>query len=162
MIPDNHKVSHTEAQVGAAGCVGNKQVLDTNHLHHADRKRDKCHVISLIVVDTALHGNNGFAAEGANNEAALVADCGGHREARNVPVGDFQRILNLVCQLAKAGAQDYSHGGLKLTDLFADIRCRSVYGFEVSHNDSIILLMSFVILSAARLAAATTSSPSFS
>ena len=75
VIPDYHEVSHAEAQVGAAGCVGNKQVLDANHLHHADRERDLGHVISLIVVDTALHGNNGFAAEGAHNEAALVADC---------------------------------------------------------------------------------------
>ena len=162
MIPDDHEISNAEAQVGASCGVGYKQILYADDLHHADRQNYLGHVVALVVMDSALHGNNCLAAEGAHNKAAFMADGGRYGESRNVAVGDLYRVLNLVRKFAKAGAKDYAHGGFKLSKFFADVSGRGIYGFKVCHSDSIILVIRRVILSAAMFAAATTSSPSFS
>ena len=109
MVLDYHEVSHMEGQVGAAGGIGHKEVLDADDLHHADGQHHQVHAVAFIVMDAALHGNHRFAGQRAHNEIAFVADGRAHREAGNVFIRYDQRVLNLVCQFAKTASQDNAH-----------------------------------------------------
>ena len=162
MVLDDHEVSHVEGQVGAAGGVGDKEVSDAQDLHHADGQHHQVHAVPFIIMDAPLHGDDRFAGQRAHNEIAFVADGRAHREAGNILIGDNQRILDLVGQLAQAASQDNAHQGLPpIQAAFYIVRCQ-VNCICVTHNFSIIFVIKRVILLAAALAAITTSSPSFS
>ena len=82
----DHKVPHVEAKVGAACGIGNEKVLDSHHQHYADGKYNHIHTVALIVVDAALHCNDLLSGKRAGDVIALMARCGGHREARKILV----------------------------------------------------------------------------
>ena len=153
-----------EGQVGAARRVGHEEVADAQHLHHLDGQGDFEHAVALIIVDAPLHGDDGFSTQFPDNEVSLVADGGRGREAGDVPVGDGDALGNLVGQFSQAAAQDDAYFRLQVPDLSAnEVRSRED-SFQFIHGQmfSMIFLNREVILSAAELAAFTTSSPSFS
>ena len=162
MVLDNHEVSHMESQVGAAGGVGDKEVSDAQDLHHADGQHHQVHAVPFIIMDAPLHGDDRFAGQRAHNEIAFMADSRAHRETGNIFIRNHQRVLNLVRQFAQTAAQDNAHQGFPpIQAAFYIVRCQ-VNCICVTHNFSIILVIKWVILLAAALAAITTSSPSFS
>ena len=112
MILDDHQVTHVELEAHAAGGVGNEQFPDADGHHHADGEDDEVHPVAFVVVDAALHGDDGLAAEGADDEIPLVADGRGDRETGDVLVGDDERVRDLVGQLAEAAAQHDADFGL--------------------------------------------------
>ena len=161
VVSDNHEISHVVAQVGAAGGIGHKEVLDAHQLHNADGEGDQVHAVALVIVDAALHGHHHFAGQFAHNELSFVADGGRNGEAGDSSVGNYQRVFNFVGQAAQAAAQDYAHNGFAPFQDLLDVFVGQFNGSYNAHILSIILVISKVILSAAALAATTTSCPSF-
>ena len=105
MVLDDHQVADVEVEAHAAGGIGNEEFLDAHGHHHADGEDDQVHPVAFIVVDAALHRDDALPAELSDDEVAFVADGGGHGEAGNVLVGDDERLLDLVGQLAEAASQ---------------------------------------------------------
>ena len=100
VIPDNHEVSHMVGKVGAAGGVGDDERPDTHANHDADGKHHLVHAVSFIIVDAALHGDDGFAAQLSYDEISFMPHGRGDREFRQLAVGDDHRVFDVVGQAA--------------------------------------------------------------
>ncbi len=129
MIGDDHQVSYLEVVVDTAGGVGHEQVLDSDDLHHADRKRDKFHRVAFVEVDSSLHGDDRLAAQLAHDEVALVAYRRGDRESRDCLVRYCQRIAYAVRKFSKAAAKHDADFRFEVANLLSDIFSGSVDSF---------------------------------
>ena len=118
MVADDHEVSHVVVQVGGPGGVGHEQIADAQADHHPDGEGDQVHAVAFVIVDASLHGNHVLARQFAHDEIAFMADGRGDGEARDVLVGDNQRVLNLFGQLAQSAAQDDPHNGTAVSQAF--------------------------------------------
>ena len=106
VVADDHQVAHVVAQVGAARRIGDEQVLDAEADHHPDGEDHQVHRVTFVVVDAALHRDDAFPAQGADDEVSLVADGRGHGEAGELAVRDDERILDLVGQFSETASED--------------------------------------------------------
>ena len=109
MVGDNHQVAYLEVGIDASGSVGNEKSPYTEQVHYAYAHCHHFHRVPFIVVETALHGKNAFAAEIAAYELAFVTDSRAYREARNVRVTDADFVFYAVCKRTESAAQHYSH-----------------------------------------------------
>ena len=80
MVGDNHQVANLEGGVHAAGSIADEERLDAQFIHHADGEGDGFHVVTLIIVEAALHGEYVYTAEFAEDELARVSLDGRHGE----------------------------------------------------------------------------------
>ena len=72
MVSQHHQVAHLEMRVTATAGVRYEQRLYTQFTEHPDRERHLLQRISLVEVETPLHGNHLLFAQLANNQLALV------------------------------------------------------------------------------------------
>ena len=113
-------MTHLEGQVGTAGGVGHDEGLDAHADHDADGQDHLVHAVAFVVMDAALHGDDGFAAQLTHDEVSLVAHCRGHGEARQLPVGDDDGIGDGFGQAAQAASEDDAQHGLAGADAAPD------------------------------------------
>lgn len=73
MILNEHQVAHLEAGVDAAGGIGHDQRCHAQLLHHPHGENDIGQCVALVEMEAALHADDGFSAEAARHELALVA-----------------------------------------------------------------------------------------
>ena len=73
MVGDDHQVANLKARVHATGSVGDEEGLDAQLIHHANGECDFLHRVSLVEVETALHGHDVHTAQLAKDEFAAVA-----------------------------------------------------------------------------------------
>ena len=100
--------------VDAAGGVGDDERLAAEQAEHAHGEGDLGHCVAFVGVHAALHDGDGDAADGADDELALVAFDGGAREVRDLGVGDDDGVLDLRGEAAEAGAEDDAERGLEV------------------------------------------------
>ena len=68
------------AEIDAAGGVGQDHGMNAHAPKHANGEGDFLRRVSLVEMDAALHGCNGYVARFADHHAACVSDRGGARE----------------------------------------------------------------------------------
>ena len=91
MVCDNHEVSYLKGRVHTACCVGNKENLYAQFVHHTFWKSDLFHGITFVVVESALHGHDILVAEFSQNELSAMSLYCGDRE-----IG-YIFVRNLYC-----------------------------------------------------------------
>ena len=109
MIGDNHNVTDLKLFVHAACRVRYEKCPDTEHLHDSDRECHLFHVVTFIIMETALHGHHTFAAKHTENQvAAVTLDCR-DGEIGDFLVGNIKFIGDVVNEAAETGAEDYRY-----------------------------------------------------
>ena len=68
VIGDEHHVADAHFGSKAARSVGNKEGFDAQFVHDANGESHLLHVITLVVVETSLHGKHFFTAQTAEKE----------------------------------------------------------------------------------------------
>ncbi len=106
MVGDADEAALRVGLVDAAGGVGDDDCLAAEQAEHAHGEGDLGHRVALVGVHAALHDSDSDAADGAEDELALVAFDGGARKVRDLRVGDDDGVFNLRGEAAEAGAED--------------------------------------------------------
>ncbi len=88
VVVDHHDIAASEIRIQAASGIRNDEKFDAECFHQANWERCSFGGISLVAMESALHGDDGNAAELAAEEAAFVADCGGLQEVWDFAVVD--------------------------------------------------------------------------
>ena len=73
-----------------------------------DRECRFVDVVAFVKMKSTFHRNNVLAGKLSAHELAFVAQGGAMRKVRDFLVGNFFFCLDLLGELAGAGAQDYS------------------------------------------------------
>ena len=73
MIGDNHKVANLKIRIHTAGSIRYEQGLNAQLVHHTYGEGDILHRVSLVEVETALHGHDVHTAQLAKDEFTAVA-----------------------------------------------------------------------------------------
>lgn len=68
VIVDDHQVSNFKVGIHSSRGVGNEQSLDAQLVHDAFREGYLFHVITFIIVESALHGHDVLASQLTKNE----------------------------------------------------------------------------------------------
>jgi hypothetical protein len=92
MVGDNHEVANLEGGIHATCRIGDEERLDAQLVHDANGEGDLLHVITLVVVETALHGHDVYTAKLAEDEGTSVTFNGRDGDVRNLSVGDFEFV----------------------------------------------------------------------
>ena len=111
MVGDYHYVPYLEFLVHASGCIGDDERLYSEGPHYAYGEGDGLHVVSLIVVETALHGHDALAGKVAEDEVAAVALYGGYGEVGDGGVWNHRLILDHIGQGAETGSENNGDSG---------------------------------------------------
>ena len=80
---------------------------DAQPRHHADAKDHRVLAVALVGVDAAGQRRHAPPAHRADDELAGVADHGGRRPVRDVPIRDVHRVGQRVGEVAEARPQDH-------------------------------------------------------
>ena len=83
MVGNHHQVANLEARVHATGSIRDEKCLDAQLVHHANGEGNLLHGVALVVVETALHSHNVYAAQLSEDKLAAMALNGRYREVRN-------------------------------------------------------------------------------
>ena len=70
VVGDNHQVADFEFWVHATGCVGNEEGLDAQLVHHAHREGHLLHRVTLVEVESSLHGHDVLASQFTEDQFA--------------------------------------------------------------------------------------------
>jgi hypothetical protein len=73
MVGDDHQVANLECRIHATCSIRYEEGLDAQFVHDTDREGDLLHVVALIVVETALHGEDIYTSELTEDELAAVS-----------------------------------------------------------------------------------------
>ena len=92
MVGNNHQIANLEGRIHATGSIRDKECLDAQFVHDAYGEGHFLHVVSLVVVEAALHSHDVYATQFAEDEGTSVTLDGRYGEVRNLTVGDFQLI----------------------------------------------------------------------
>ena len=130
VVVNDHQVAHLEAGVDAAGGIGHDQRCHAQLLHHPHGENDIGQCVAFVEMEAALHADDGFSAEAARHELALVARRGGADKVRNLTVGDDVLVGNHLGNAAQAGAQNQADAG-GFPNACADILRRFLYVIAV-------------------------------
>ena len=88
MIPNDHQVTNQVIRVHTPGCVGNEKSLYPESVHHSHGKGHFFHGITLVIVETSLHGNDFFAPKGPDKQFSPVSLYRGNGEVWNCHIWD--------------------------------------------------------------------------
>ena len=101
VVGNYHEVTDDEPGVHASGGVRYKKCLDAKLAHHAYGECHLLHRVTLIEMETSLHGHYLLVAQLAENEFAGVAFHGREREIWDVLVLYLVLVGNLVHKAAE-------------------------------------------------------------
>ena len=119
MVFDNHQCSRLIGPVYASGCIGKKNLFNAQTLHNPNWKSDQSLTVSLIIMNSALHGNDSLSHARSQHELSCMACHCGYRKIRDIMVGNLYRIFNLIRIIPQSASQNHADFGLKIR-LFAD------------------------------------------
>ncbi len=92
VVGDDHEVANLECGVHAACSVGDEERLDAQFVHDTNGERHLLHVVSLVVVESALHGHDVDAPEFAEDELAAMSFDGRYGEVGDFAIGELERV----------------------------------------------------------------------
>ena len=92
MVGNNHQVANFEGGIHATGSIRDEERLDAQFVHDAYGESNFLHVVSLVVVETALHRHDVNATQFTEDEGTGMSLYGRNGEVRNLTVGNFQLI----------------------------------------------------------------------
>ena len=130
MVADYDGISHLVVGIQGSGGIGDQQELDSELAHHADGQRQGGHIVSLVVVEAALHREHAFPSEISADEITLVAYYRGYGEAGDFGIGDGDPFFDYFCQLSQAAAQDDGCNGLATFEPGLDVLRSRVDSFN--------------------------------
>ena len=102
---DERELPRPEPVVDRADGVREHERPHAEQAEHADAEDDLRRGQSLVEMGAAAHDRDRHAAEGADDERAGVADCRGHRPARDVLVRDLDRVVERVREPAETAPE---------------------------------------------------------
>ena len=111
VVGDYHHVAYHKFFVHTSCRIGYEQGFHAEFLHNTDRESDCFHVISLIVVETALHCHHAFAAHSAEDKIAAVTLNGRHGEVRYFGIRDIEFFVDMVHERTEPRAEDNGNLG---------------------------------------------------
>ena len=121
MVGDDHQVARAEGGVDSAAGIRNEKRLDAQQFHHAYGEGNLLHCVSFVVVEAALHGDDSFAAERAEDQASLVTLHGRDRKIRNRCIVEGVCRFDAVGKRAEARAEYDSQFGCETVRLRTDV-----------------------------------------
>ena len=113
MVADNHQISDFEVGVHPPGGVRNQQIFHAQRLHHPHGESHLLHVVALIVMEPALHGQHVHAAQLAHDELAAVPFHGRYGEVRDAFIRNLRLVRQFGHQVAQSRSQDDADFGLR-------------------------------------------------
>ena len=102
MIFDHHQGSGIKVLVYTAAGVSEYHFLYTETLHDPYRKCDLFLTVTLIIMNTSLHGDDTAAFAHADDKLSGMTCYSRNRKARKITVGNGYRIFNLVSVIPQA------------------------------------------------------------
>jgi hypothetical protein len=105
VVGDNHQVAYLIVGVGGAASIRYEECLDAQLVHHADGECYLLHGISLVIVETSLHGHDILAAELTEDELARMSFDSRYREVGDIFIRNLQCLADMVGQMSQSGAQ---------------------------------------------------------
>ena len=96
VVVDHHEVARLERGVEAAARVGEDHSPHAPRTQDADRKRDRLHVVALVVMKPSAHDGDILRGERADHELSGVTGRGAAPKSRDVAVRDPRRVLNVL------------------------------------------------------------------
>ena len=106
MVADDDKLTDAVAFLDSSRGIGEYDGADAEGSEDAYGQGYLERGIALVIVDTALHDQDGNSGEQAGNDAAGVAGDGGLREVGNFGVRHGNCFRNSVCDGSEARAED--------------------------------------------------------
>ena len=104
VISYDDEVPHLVILVAGSCGVGYEEIFHTEGFHHPHSNGDVLHRIAFVIMETALHSHHFLASELSEDEVALMSDCSGDREARNVLVWDDNRVFDGFGKLSETAS----------------------------------------------------------
>ena len=95
MVGDNHQVTNLEGRIHTTGSIADEEGLDAQLVHNANGEGYLFHIISLIVVETALHSHDVHTTEFTEDECTSVSLNGRYREVGDVAVRNLEFVSYL-------------------------------------------------------------------
>ncbi len=106
MIANDNQCATSVSRVDAPSGIGEHDSFDPHAGENAHGKRNLLRRISLVKVNASLHGGDGDAIDGADDQIAGVADRCALRERRNLRIRNAMRVPQIVGEASESGAQD--------------------------------------------------------
>ena len=119
MVFNNHQCSWLIGAIYAPGSIGKKNLFNAQTLHNTDWKGDQSLTVSLIIVDSSLHGDHLFPHTGSQYKLARMARHSGYRKIRNIMIGNLYRVFDLIRIISQTASQNHTDLRLKICP-FAD------------------------------------------
>ena len=92
VVGNHHQVANLEARVHTTGSIADEERLDAQLIHDAYGECHLLHVVSLIVVEAALHGHDVYTTELAEDEGSGMSFYGRDGEVWNLTIWYFELI----------------------------------------------------------------------
>ena len=84
MVSDYHEVTNVERCIGTTSGIAYKECLDAQLVHYSDGECHFLHRVTLIIVETSLHGHHFFASKSTKDEFAVMTFHRGNGEIRDI------------------------------------------------------------------------------
>ena len=134
MVVYHHQVPHPEGGIRPSARIGDEKACDAEELHHPDREDHLLRRISLIIVETPLHGDDTPPAELSEDEPSLVALHGRHRKVRYVGIFDGVANGDVVHEPAETRSQNNTYLRTESGSASVDESGGMLYLFQHIHN----------------------------
>ena len=95
MVRDNHQVTNLEGRIHTTGSIADEDGLDAQLVHNANGEGYLFHIISLIVVETALHSHDVHTTEFTEDERTSMSLNCRYREVGDVAVRNLELVSYL-------------------------------------------------------------------
>ena len=89
MVGDNHHVSDFEFGIHATSSIAHKKRLNAQFVHHSDWECHFAHVVALVEVKPALHGQDVLSTEFSEYEFPAMPFYRRNGEVRNRCIWEF-------------------------------------------------------------------------
>lgn len=114
MVAHHHQVARLQVWVDTSRHIRNYNTLHTQRPQHPNGEGDLLHAPAFVPVKATSHYSHRVRAEVAENKFTGVAFDGAGGEVGEGVVGDFGLYVDVVDQIAQAGAEHNGGAGLKI------------------------------------------------
>ena len=92
MIGNHHEVTNLEGRIHSTSGIADEERFDAQLVHDTYGECHFLHIVTLIIVETALHSHNVHTSELAEDEGASVSFYGRNGEVGYLAVGNFEFV----------------------------------------------------------------------
>src|SRR5215207_2782474 len=111
VVGDRDEARGAQIELDRAGGVGEEERRRPERRDDAERNLHGRRVAGLVVMRPALKQEDALALDSPGDETARVSGDGGQREMRRLGIGDADRVLEIVGEVAEPGAEH--HGAVE-------------------------------------------------